>query len=133
VDVQHLVGKRAINALRQFEARCIFISHDVYCIRALANQVLHVHAGRLTPYAGNYDYYLEKSRATNERRRPHAGFTDARPPQASPANLESQISDLKSSSARTGPKTKEQKRAEPRSAMRAPADPRAAGESRRTG
>jgi len=101
-----------INALRQFEGTLIFISHDVYCIRALANQVLHVHAGRLTPYAGDYDYYLEKSRATNERAALTAGFGDARPPQAPPANLESQISDLKSSTARTGPKTKEQKRAE---------------------
>jgi ATP-binding cassette subfamily F protein 3 len=101
-----------INALRQFEGTLIFISHDVYCIRALANQVLHVHAGRLTPYAGNYDYYLEKSRATNERAALTAGFTDARPVQALPANPESQSSDLKSSAARTGPKTKEQKRAE---------------------
>ena len=60
----------------------IFISHDVYFIRALAKTVLHVHAGRLTPYAGDYDYYLEKSRATSERRgaRRRASRT-ARPPQ----------------------------------------------------
>ena len=57
----------------------IFISHDVYFIRALAQNVLHVHSGRLTPYAGDYDYYLDKSRATNERAALTAGFTDARP------------------------------------------------------
>jgi ATP-binding cassette subfamily F protein 3 len=29
--------------------------------------VLHISAGRLVPYAGNYDYYLDKTRATSER------------------------------------------------------------------
>ena len=51
-------------------------------IRALAENVLHVHSGRLTPYAGNYDYYLEKSRAGDARAALTAGFTDARPKQA---------------------------------------------------
>jgi ATP-binding cassette subfamily F protein 3 len=59
--------------------------------------VLHVHSGRLTPYAGDYDYYLEKSKATDARAALTAGFTDARPTQAKPAsNLKSEISDLKS-------------------------------------
>ena len=75
-----------VNALKTFEGTFIFISHDVYFIRALAQNVLHVHSGRLTPYAGNYDYYLEKSRAKNERAALTAGFTDARPVQdAKPA------------------------------------------------
>jgi ATP-binding cassette subfamily F protein 3 len=71
-----------VTALKQFEGTFIFISHDVYFIRALAQTVLHVHSGRLTPYAGNYDYYLEKSKAGNARAALTAGFTDARPPQA---------------------------------------------------
>ena len=54
-------------ALEQYEGTLIFISHDVHFIRALAKKVLHIDAGKLTPYAGNYDYYLEKSQATNER------------------------------------------------------------------
>jgi ATP-binding cassette subfamily F protein 3 len=70
-----------VNALKTFDGTFIFISHDVYFIRALAQNVLHVHSGRLTPYAGNYDYYLEKSRAKNERAALTAGFTDARPVQ----------------------------------------------------
>ena len=75
-----------VNALKTFDGTFIFISHDVYFIRALAQNVLHVHSGRLTPYAGNYDYYLEKSRAKNERAALTAGFTDARPVQdAKPA------------------------------------------------
>jgi ATP-binding cassette, subfamily F, member 3 len=56
-----------VGALQTFDGTFIFISHDVYFIRALAKNVLHVHSGRLTPYAGNYDYYLEKSKATNAR------------------------------------------------------------------
>ncbi|MFZ9683088.1 MAG: ABC-F family ATP-binding cassette domain-containing protein [Cephaloticoccus sp.] len=71
-----------IRALKGFEGTFIFISHDVHFIRSLDAHVLHVHSGRLTPYAGNYDYYLEKSRATDARAALTAGFTDARPVQA---------------------------------------------------
>ncbi len=75
-----------LHALQQYEGTLIFISHDVYFIRQLAKTVLHVHSGRLTPYAGDYDYYLEKSKATNARAALTAGFTDARPKQeAAPA------------------------------------------------
>jgi ATP-binding cassette, subfamily F, member 3 len=75
-----------VGALQGFDGTFIFISHDVYFIRALAQTVLHVHSGRLTPYAGNYDYFLEKSKAKNERAALTAGFTDARPLQnASPS------------------------------------------------
>ncbi len=72
-------------ALKQYEGTLVFISHDVYFIRALAQNVLHVHSGRLTPYAGDYDYYLDKSKATNERAALTAGFTDARPVQQAAA------------------------------------------------
>ncbi len=74
-----------VSALRNYEGTFIFISHDVYFIRQLAKNVLHVHSGRLTPYAGDYDYYLEKSRASNARAALTAGFTDARPRQAAKA------------------------------------------------
>src|ERR1700677_3979012 len=70
-----------VGALKEYDGTFIFISHDVYFIRALAQNVLHVHSGRLTPYAGNYDDYLDKSRAKNERAALTAGFTDARPAQ----------------------------------------------------
>ena len=74
-----------VGALKEFDGTFIFISHDVYFIRALAQNVLHVHSGRLTPYAGNYDYYLEKSKATNERAALTSGLVDRRPMQnASP-------------------------------------------------
>jgi ATP-binding cassette subfamily F protein 3 len=74
-----------IGALKNYEGTLIFISHDVHFIRALAQNVLHVHSGRLTPYAGDYDYYLEKSKASDARAALTAGFTDARPKQVEAA------------------------------------------------
>ncbi len=50
-----------IGALEQFSGTLIFISHDVYFIRKLAKHVLHVDSGVLTPYHGDYQYYLDKS------------------------------------------------------------------------
>ena len=54
-------------ALDQFQGTLIFISHDVYFIRALANHVVHVNAGKLTHYPGGYQYYLDKTQAKSER------------------------------------------------------------------
>src|SRR5947199_147735 len=54
-------------ALDQFEGTLILISHDVYFIRALANHVVHVNAGKLTHYSGGYDYYLDKTKAQSAR------------------------------------------------------------------
>jgi ATP-binding cassette, subfamily F, member 3 len=74
-----------IGALKNYEGTLIFISHDVHFIRQLAQNVLHVHSGRLTSYAGDYDYYLEKSKASDARAALTAGFTDARPVQTKAA------------------------------------------------
>ncbi|HUJ10727.1 MAG TPA: ABC-F family ATP-binding cassette domain-containing protein [Verrucomicrobiae bacterium] len=52
-----------IHALEHYEGTLIFISHDVYFIRKLARLVLHVDAGKLTLYHGDYQYYLDKSAA----------------------------------------------------------------------
>ena len=54
-------------ALDQFEGTLIFISHDVYFIRVLANHVVHINAGRLTRYPGGYEYYLDKIKAESAR------------------------------------------------------------------
>src|SRR4029079_2413005 len=79
LDIQSIDA--LVGALKNYEGTLIFISHDVHFIKALAQNVLHVHSGRLTPYAGNYDYYLEKSKSTDARAALTAGFTDARPVQ----------------------------------------------------
>jgi ATP-binding cassette subfamily F protein 3 len=70
-----------VNALQQFQGTVIFISHDVYFIRAIANQVVHVKNGRIHRYPGGYDYYLEKTRPVSER----AGLTAGATPAASRA------------------------------------------------
>jgi ATP-binding cassette subfamily F protein 3 len=108
-----------IRALSAFGGTLIFISHDVHFIRAIAKGVLHVHSGRLTPYAGDYDYYLDKSRATNERAALTAGFADprlsdaairTRLPHQGEANADETTPDR--SSLQLGRKTKDQKRLE---------------------
>jgi len=106
-----------VNALRQYEGTLIFISHDVHFIRSVAKGVLHVAAGHLTPYAGNYDYYLDNSKATGAREALTAKLSDARPGQEAPRPEK-----RPAEAARGGPKTKEQKRAEAeeRSARSAP-------------
>jgi ATP-binding cassette, subfamily F, member 3 len=68
-----------IQALQSFEGTLIFISHDVHFIRAMARTVLHISAGTLTPYSGDYDYYLEKTRATNAREALTATLTNFQP------------------------------------------------------
>ncbi len=96
-----------IGALDQYEGTLIFISHDVHFIRALSRKVLHIDTGRLTPYAGGYDYYLEKSKATDAR--------EALTVSNAPAAVRVAPVAAPSSSSEQGPtarKTKEQKRAE---------------------
>jgi ATP-binding cassette, subfamily F, member 3 len=66
-----------ISALQQYQGTLVFISHDVYFIRAIAQQVVHVRGGRLQRYPGGYEYYLERTKPVSER----AGLTagDAAP------------------------------------------------------
>jgi len=68
-----------VGALGPYEGTLVFVSHDVHFIRSLAKTVLHINAGRLTPYAGDYDYYLEKSGATCDRRGLVASLGNHRP------------------------------------------------------
>jgi ATP-binding cassette subfamily F protein 3 len=55
-----------IAALQQFEGTLLFIGHDLYFIRAVATSVLHLRAGTVTLYPGDYDYYVEKTAVTAE-------------------------------------------------------------------
>ena len=63
-------------ALDQFQGTLIFISHDVYFIRALSNHVVHVNAGQLKHYPGGYQYYLDKTKAVSARAALTAGGRD---------------------------------------------------------
>ena len=89
-----------VSALEQYEGTLIFISHDVHFIKAIAKTVLHIGAGQLTPYAGDYEYYLYKSKATNARAALTSGekLTDSRPSESETA-----------ATAQRGPGLREQK------------------------
>lgn len=50
-----------VMALKQFKGTLVFISHDVYFIKQLANQVVHVEGGQVRRFAGDYNYYVEKT------------------------------------------------------------------------
>src|ERR1700738_980784 len=72
-----------IGALKQYHGTLIFISHDVHFIRAIAPSVLHIATGpagtggRLTFYPGDYDYYLDKSKAASARTALTAGSSSS--------------------------------------------------------
>ncbi|HDZ77223.1 MAG TPA: ATP-binding cassette domain-containing protein [Candidatus Omnitrophica bacterium] len=49
-----------IKALNEYEGTIVFISHDIYFVRMLANCVFDVKNGIVRKFTGNFDYYLEK-------------------------------------------------------------------------
>ncbi len=89
-----------INALKQYQGSLVFISHDVHFIRAISERTVHIEAGQPTPYAGGYDYYVEKSGATS---------AETQLTQAQPEHLPKNTNKAPTSPNR---KTKEQKRQE---------------------
>ena len=68
-----------IKALNDYTGTIVFVSHDVHFIRAIAQQTIHIQAGTIKSYAGDYDYYLHKSETTSERSGLIAGIKNARP------------------------------------------------------
>lgn len=49
-----------VRALTDYEGTLVFISHDIYFVRSVANAVYEVKNGRIRKFPGNFDYYLEK-------------------------------------------------------------------------
>ncbi len=68
-----------VAALLQFAGTLVFISHDVYFIRALANHAVHVQHGQLTHYPGGYQYYLDKTAPARAAAFPPAAASAGRP------------------------------------------------------
>jgi ATP-binding cassette subfamily F protein 3 len=77
-----------VGALKQFKGTLVFISHDVYFIRALSSHVVHVNAGQLTHYPGGYQYYLDKTKATSARAALTSGGKGGGLSNSSPAHSE---------------------------------------------
>lgn len=48
------------NALRNYTGTILYVSHDRYFINQTATRILDLHAGHITSYTGNYDYYIEQ-------------------------------------------------------------------------
>jgi ATP-binding cassette subfamily F protein 3 len=53
-----------VEALQEFQGTVCFISHDLYFVNALANNVVHVENGRVRFYAGNHDDFLRLAART---------------------------------------------------------------------
>jgi len=49
-----------VRALAAYEGTIVFISHDIYFVRCVANMVFEVKEGKVRKFHGNFDYYLEK-------------------------------------------------------------------------
>lgn len=51
-----------IKALKGYTGALIFISHDIYFTRSVANEVYEVESGKVRKVFGDLDYYLEKKK-----------------------------------------------------------------------
>ena len=54
--------------LQQFKGTLLFVSHDRALLNRLSTLTLHLHNGRLTPYVGNFDKFIEQKAAQDEER-----------------------------------------------------------------
>ncbi len=49
-----------VRALKNYEGTIVFISHDIYFVSSVANNVFEVKSGLIRKFPGTFDYYLEK-------------------------------------------------------------------------
>ncbi|MCU0663578.1 MAG: ATP-binding cassette domain-containing protein [Myxococcota bacterium] len=52
-----------LDALRRYAGTVVLVSHDRHFLRSLVTRVFELDHGHMRVYEGNYEYYLEKSRA----------------------------------------------------------------------
>jgi ATP-binding cassette subfamily F protein 3 len=50
-----------LEALQGFTGTVVLVSHDRHFLRSLVSRVFEIDHGQMTPYEGDYDYYLRKS------------------------------------------------------------------------
>ncbi len=55
------------SALKSFDGTVLFVSHDRYFIRAIANKLLELADGQATEFKGSYDEFTELKAAPSER------------------------------------------------------------------
>ncbi|MBI4708070.1 MAG: ABC-F family ATP-binding cassette domain-containing protein [Candidatus Omnitrophica bacterium] len=64
-----------VRALNEYEGTVVFISHDIYFVRQVANVVYEVKSGNVRKFPGAFDYYLEardRQEAVSLRSKPKA-------------------------------------------------------------
>jgi ATP-binding cassette subfamily F protein 3 len=54
------------NYLMSFEGAIVIVSHDRYFLDKVVNRIVESRKGKLTPYAGNYTFYLEEKALRGE-------------------------------------------------------------------
>lgn len=59
-----------LDALKEYSATMIFVSHDRYFIQNLATKVLELECGRPRLYYGDYEYYLHRKKQMQHNRGP---------------------------------------------------------------
>jgi len=74
-----------VRALKNYEGTIVFISHDIYFTRSVANNVFEVKSGRIRKFPGSFDYYLEK----------RDSFTDAAPERKAKVSVRKQADESK--------------------------------------
>jgi ATP-binding cassette subfamily F protein 3 len=111
--------ERLIEALKMFEGTLCIISHDVYFLKQIANNVIHVNQGKVTWYPGGYDYFLHKKAMEDSEEA--SLFRSEEDAEAHPAAEKTAPKPAAEKRSSGGPKTKEQKRLEAEERARAKA------------
>ena len=71
-----------VRALKNYEGTIVFISHDIYFVSSVANNVFEVKNGRIRKFPGTFDYYLGKRDTLTETE----GSVNPKPKPAKPIN-----------------------------------------------
>jgi len=50
------------NAFQQYEGTICFISHDLFFVREIANNIIEINNGQIKNYPGGLEYYLDKKK-----------------------------------------------------------------------